>query len=335
MSAITIGGELIHYEVLGRGRPVILLHGWVGSWRYWVPTMQNLQLKYRVYAIDLHGFGDTSKNDQKYHLSNQVQLLKDFMDAMAIPKAALIGHGLGAWVAIEFCRAHAEQIPRLMLITPPLFQTPGLDNRHRPGRPVALTSNSAAEPIDDRTIASSNSMRRQAMMELEILAKAKAAGDSSVGIPSALVRDDRAPSHNPLQDILANTPEALLQLCFKKSDPIFAKLEPDMPKIDRKAMRESAKEFDSGRLLDNLWLLPMPTVLLHGKEDALIKPPSDAVLDYISAEKDDTLVVRLLDGVKHFPMLEYERFNRLLNDFLELPDIKQLEIKERWKRRSR
>jgi pimeloyl-ACP methyl ester carboxylesterase len=30
----------VHYEVLGRGRPLIFLHGWVGSWRYWIPVMQ-------------------------------------------------------------------------------------------------------------------------------------------------------------------------------------------------------------------------------------------------------------------------------------------------------
>lgn len=338
MSAITIGGELIHYEVLGRGRPVILIHGWVGSWRYWVPTMQNLQLKYRVYAIDLHGFGDSSKNEKKYTLSNQVQLLKDFMEAMAIPKAALIGHGLGAWVAVEFARAkeNAEKIPRLMLVNAPVFQTPGLENRHRPGKPVPLTSNQTAptEPIDDRTIASSNSMRRQAMLELEMMSRARATGESP-GISSPLVREDRTPPHNPLMDLISSPPESLLQMCFKRSDPIYTKLEPDVPKTDRKALRESAKEFDSGRLLDNIWLLTMPTIILHGKEDALIRPPTEAVLDYITYDKEDKMIVRLIDGVRHFPMLEYERFNRLVNDFLEVPDITQLEIKERWKRRSR
>jgi len=39
--------------------------------------------------------------------------------------------------------------------------------------------------------------------------------------------------------------------------------------------------------------------------------------------------------VRHFPMLEYERFNRLANDFLEAADVTKLEIKERWKRRTR
>ncbi len=40
MSVIFIDGQLAHYEVIGRGTPVLFLHGWVGSWRYWVPTMQ-------------------------------------------------------------------------------------------------------------------------------------------------------------------------------------------------------------------------------------------------------------------------------------------------------
>ncbi len=57
MSAITIENDLVHYEVLGRGRPVILVHGWLGSWRYWVPAMQQLSSKYRTYALDLWGFG--------------------------------------------------------------------------------------------------------------------------------------------------------------------------------------------------------------------------------------------------------------------------------------
>jgi pimeloyl-ACP methyl ester carboxylesterase len=85
MSAIRLGDDLIHYEVLGRGRPVILLHSWVGSWRYWVPTMQQLLLKYRVYALDLYGYGDSVKNPQKYTLDHQVQLLDDFTQQLGIP----------------------------------------------------------------------------------------------------------------------------------------------------------------------------------------------------------------------------------------------------------
>ena len=120
MSVVTLEGEVIHYEVLGRGRPLIFLHGWVGSWRYWVPTMQAASMGYRAYAIDLWGFGDSAKRPQKYSLENQVNLLDQFMDAMGIAKIALIGHGLGAAVAQSFCVRFPQYVDRLLVTGLPL-----------------------------------------------------------------------------------------------------------------------------------------------------------------------------------------------------------------------
>ncbi len=121
MSAITIENELVHYEVLGRGRPVILLHGWLGSWRYWVPAMRQLAGKYRIYAIDLWGFGDSGRNTDFYKFDAQVKLLGEFMERLGIKKAALIGHDLGAAVAARYAVLHPERVPKLMAIAPPLF----------------------------------------------------------------------------------------------------------------------------------------------------------------------------------------------------------------------
>ena len=53
MSVIVLGSDIVHYEVLGRGRPLLFLHGWVGSWRYWIPSMQAASISYRTYALDL------------------------------------------------------------------------------------------------------------------------------------------------------------------------------------------------------------------------------------------------------------------------------------------
>ncbi len=137
MSAISIGSDLVHYEVLGRGKPVVLLHSWLGSWRYWIPTMQQLSVKYRTYALDLWGFGDSGKNYPQYSLEGQTELLRDFVNKMGIPKAVFIGHGLGAAVITHFandpeCRSIVH---RLMAIAPPLF-----DMAPRP-----LTSNTAQQ----------------------------------------------------------------------------------------------------------------------------------------------------------------------------------------------
>ena len=100
MSAITIGGDLIHYEKLGRGRPVILVHGWIGSWRYWIPLMQRLHTSFSVYTVDLIGFGDSSKNKEHYSIDKQVDMLETFLSQLGIPKAAMIGHGFGAMVIL-------------------------------------------------------------------------------------------------------------------------------------------------------------------------------------------------------------------------------------------
>ncbi|MCA0458997.1 MAG: alpha/beta hydrolase [Chloroflexi bacterium] len=333
MSAISIGGELVHYEVLGRGRPVILIHSWVGSWRYWVPTMQNLQLKYRVYALDLHGFGDSSKNPSKYTLDNQRKLLSDFMQAMGIPKAAIIGHGLGAWVAAEYARVFPEQAPRVMLISAPLFDMPNLESRTRPGRGNAPvhTRTGYADVHPEATIM--NSTIRTAM--LERLRAATASGQVTADYLPEIPPAENT-RYNQLQDVIgSSSPEALLQRCVKRSEPVYAKLETDLPKTDPQALRVSAIEYDCGRFLDTLWQLPMPTVVLHGEEDGLIEPPSEAVWNYITYDKEDKLLPIPLPNVRHFPMLEYDRFNRLINEFLEIPDISKLEVTERWKRRSR
>jgi pimeloyl-ACP methyl ester carboxylesterase len=340
MSAITIGGDLIHYEVLGRGRPVLLLHGWIGSWRYWVPTMQHLQTNYRVYALDLYGFGDTGKNPQKYALDHQVQLVHDFMNSMAIPKAAFIGHGFGALVVTEFARLYPDKAPRIMLISAPLFDPGDLDKRIPAGRGgVALTNNKPAPHIEphldtppDATIMNSN-MIREAILERQ---RAQATNSTVSGSASVAVQDSTKPKHNPLANSLTNaTLEALLAKCFKRSEPTYEKLTADLAKTDMASVRGGVSAFDSGRMLDTVRLLPMPRVIVHGADDAIIPVPNENVWTYVTAEKEELLLPIPIPGVRHFPMLEYERFTRLVTDFLEVPDISKLEIKERWKRRTR
>jgi pimeloyl-ACP methyl ester carboxylesterase len=116
MSAIILEDRIVHYEVLGRGRPVIFLHGWVGSWRYWVPAMQTAAMSFRAYALDFWGFGDSAHEATRYSLEHQVNLLDHFMREMGIGKVAFIGHGLGALVAILFTHKYPGLVDRLMAV---------------------------------------------------------------------------------------------------------------------------------------------------------------------------------------------------------------------------
>jgi pimeloyl-ACP methyl ester carboxylesterase len=157
MSAITIENDLVHYEVLGRGRPVILLHSWLGSWRYWVPALQQLSMKYRTYALDLWGFGDSGKDSHRYNFASQVALLDQFMEKMGITKAALVGHGLGAAVAARYAVQHADRVPRLMVVSPPLFRmappvNPLTSNPPPPERLPEKISEASAPPDGKPTL---------------------------------------------------------------------------------------------------------------------------------------------------------------------------------------
>ncbi len=123
MSAILLDNAIVHYEVLGRGRPTLFLHCWVGSWRYWIPVMQVTSSSFRTYAIDLWGFGDTAKDAVRYSLENQLQLLDSFLEEMGIARLALVGHGLGAVLALMYARRHPDLVDRVMAVSCPLDET--------------------------------------------------------------------------------------------------------------------------------------------------------------------------------------------------------------------
>ncbi len=120
MSVIILDEAIVHYEALGRGRPIIFLHGWVGSWRYWMPSMQVASTSYRAYALDLYGYGDTTHDPGSYSLERQAGLLSAFLDEMGIGRVAIVGHGLGALVGFVLAAQRPGSVDRIMAVSSPL-----------------------------------------------------------------------------------------------------------------------------------------------------------------------------------------------------------------------
>lgn len=137
MSVLLIDRQVVHYEVLGRGRPLIFLHGWVGSWRYWIPVMQAASMAYRAYAVDLWGFGDSAKVAARYNLDDQLQLLDTFLYEMGIGRVALVGHGLGAVVAAQYALRNPGMVDRVMAVSYPLEEA-SISPRLRQSNPAEL-----------------------------------------------------------------------------------------------------------------------------------------------------------------------------------------------------
>ncbi len=120
MSAIILDQAIVHYEALGRGRPIVFLHGWIGSWRYWINAMQVASTSYRAYALDLYGYGDTTHDPLRYSLDKQAALLSSFLDEMGIGKIAIVGHSLGALVGFYFAAQQPGSVDRIMAVNCPV-----------------------------------------------------------------------------------------------------------------------------------------------------------------------------------------------------------------------
>jgi len=121
MSALVLGHSVVHYEYYGRGRPLVFNHGWLGSWRYWVPSMDAMSEEYRVYALDLWGFGDSDKSQTRYTLDAYADLVYSFVAELGIiGPIPLVGHALGAAVAVSFALEHPELVDRIMAVSLPV-----------------------------------------------------------------------------------------------------------------------------------------------------------------------------------------------------------------------
>ena len=131
----------LHYLSYGRGlesgkardrspagdAPVLLLHGLFGSADNWQTVSNRLAADFHVFAIDLRNHG-RSPHVPEMNLPAMARDVIDFMDAQAIPASRLLGHSLGARVAMELALSAPERVQALVVVDmAPRAYPPGHD----------------------------------------------------------------------------------------------------------------------------------------------------------------------------------------------------------------
>jgi pimeloyl-ACP methyl ester carboxylesterase len=120
VSSFTTDQGIVHYEVYGRGQPVILLHGWLGSWGLWQETMTYLGQFYRTYALDFWGFGESGKKNESYAVQDFVSLVDRFMEYLGITQAPLVGHSMGGTVSLSVALTYPHRVCKAVVIGSPI-----------------------------------------------------------------------------------------------------------------------------------------------------------------------------------------------------------------------
>ena len=111
-----VDGLVLHYVTEGRGPAVILLHGLGGfaeSWRHNIPALARVAT---VFAVDLPGFGRSSKPPARYRLGDSARALHGFAQAMGLDRVAIVGHSLGAAVGLTYALTHPARVERIALL---------------------------------------------------------------------------------------------------------------------------------------------------------------------------------------------------------------------------
>ncbi len=99
----------IQYTVMGAGQPLILIHGFggcIGHWRNNIPTLA--AVGYQVFAVDLLGFGASSKPPINYHLKLWQELLYDFWSEHIQKPTIFVGNSIGGLLSLMILADHPE-----------------------------------------------------------------------------------------------------------------------------------------------------------------------------------------------------------------------------------
>ena len=119
MQHIYIGDE-------GKGFPLVLIHGFLGSSKMWEPQINFFKNNFRVITPDLPGFGKSNKAKSHNSIQSIANLLMDCIEEKKIDKFYLLGHSMGGMIVQEMAKKYGNKIVKLICYsTGPRGEMPG------------------------------------------------------------------------------------------------------------------------------------------------------------------------------------------------------------------
>lgn len=116
------GDVRLRYRDIGQGEPVVLIHGLARSLDDWTGVADSLALDHRVIALDVRGFGKSTRVSEPGRLG--IEMAHDvvrLLDHLGIRRAHLVGHSMGATIAAKVAALHPDRVGTVALLAGPFF----------------------------------------------------------------------------------------------------------------------------------------------------------------------------------------------------------------------
>lgn len=114
----------IAYRRAGEGPPLLMIHGWGGSSRYWLGAFTLLAERHDLIALDLPGFGESPPANGPTSLASLTAAVLELCDHLRLEQAAVVGHSLGGGIAMLLAAHRPLLVTRLALVSFGLPRTP-------------------------------------------------------------------------------------------------------------------------------------------------------------------------------------------------------------------
>lgn len=99
-----------------KGPAIVCVHGLTANHTCWASVADLLSPAHRLIAYDLRGRGESDKPEKGYSLALHNEDLEGLLDHFGLKKAVLVGHSLGAHIALRFAATHPERVSKLVLV---------------------------------------------------------------------------------------------------------------------------------------------------------------------------------------------------------------------------
>ena len=98
----------------GKGFPLVLIHGFLGSSRMWGPQIDFFKDHFRVITPDLPGYGKSNNTTSLNSIQSMANLLLDCLEEKKIDKFYLLGHSMGCMIVQEMAKKDGDKISKLV-----------------------------------------------------------------------------------------------------------------------------------------------------------------------------------------------------------------------------